>query len=94
MPKESKEGKSNFLFYFLPLFLAQKGSSIAFAFLLKTWQQHENIVAWSGRNEIACRKKNDMLILDMLTSVHKYSFRFVLVLQNTVSLFYKYKLKV
>ena len=51
MPKETKEGKKRFLFFFLPLFLAQKGSSIAFAFLLKTWQQRENIVAWCGHDD-------------------------------------------
>ena len=61
MPKETKEGKKQFLFFFfLPFSLAQKGSSIAFAFLLKTWQQRENIVAWSGRDEIACRNKDGM----------------------------------
>ena len=62
MPKETKEGKNRFLFIFLPLSLTQKGGSIAFAFLLKTCQQHENIVAWSGRDEIACRNKDDMKV--------------------------------
>ena len=47
-------------FFFLPLSLTQKGSSIAFAFFLKTWQQRENIVAWSGRDKIACRNKDGM----------------------------------
>ena len=43
--------------FFLTLSL-DKSSSIAFAFSSKTWQQHENTVAWSGRVEIACQNKD------------------------------------
>ena len=49
--------QNNFLVFFLPIPLVQKGSSIAFAFFCKTWQQRENIVAWSGRDEIECPNK-------------------------------------
>ena len=60
MPEETKDGIKQFLFFFfLPFSLAQMGSSIAFAFLLKTWEQRENIVALSGR-EIASQNKDDM----------------------------------
>ena len=54
-------------FFILPLSLAQKGGSIALAFFLKTWQQRENIVAWSGRDKIACRNKDGMYDNDVLT---------------------------
>ena len=52
--------QSNFLVIFLPTSLVQKGSSIAFAFSWKIWQQRRNIVAWSGCDEIACWNKDGM----------------------------------
>ena len=44
--------------FFLKLSLAQKCSSIASAFFSKTQQQRDNIVTWSGRDEISCRNKD------------------------------------
>ena len=49
-------------FFLLRLSLAQKGISAAFAVFWNTWQrqQRENIVTWSGREEIARRNKDGM----------------------------------
>ena len=53
--------QNNFPFFlFFSSLFGTRGSSIAFAFFPKTWQQRENNVAWSGRDGIACRNKDGM----------------------------------
>ena len=60
MPKETKEGTKqlSFFFFLFTTIFGTKGQLDRFRFSLEdNWQQRENIVAWPGRDEIACRNK-------------------------------------